>query len=423
MPSPAEFLAPLDLTKPLDGSPRAVVNALKTRSWWEAASLRDQGKVEFVRSGASGLVKPRISGQTSGKPLAWDGGHYDNAGRAYTLAVYADLVQVNKKYVPTQQPDGIGGRRGFVSRFSAASRLRFLQDMAKARDLDAMAGYFVTLTYPDLCTVSSERNKADLHAFRKAIERYFEAQGYKVGGWWRMELKERRSGLRRGSVVPHFHLILYSDAPHLQENTVPYEQFRYWLTDTWGRIVQNHQFAATCGWLLSRYPSLTQNRFWLLIAFYLSRSQTLKNRGKYFKRNGWLQPYKHGAGTNVWLINNRRHAMSYASKYAAKEEAQSCFNVGRRWGRIGSTDQRTFFLIDLSHQRLHMLGRYLQKLLINRPRVKYKMRRQRYKGYSLFGFGALSNKPPDGPYDYDDSLISRLLDHVLIDGQVSSVKF
>lgn len=116
-----------------------------------------------------------------------------------TIEQQGELLKVTRSDTrPHSAPSPPGGR-GQISEFSAKSRKRLLEKMARLdrRQIHQMRykPRFVTLTYgsayPDAKTA-----KGHLRAFLKRL-----ARRWPVGGVWRLEFQERGA--------PHFHLLLF----------------------------------------------------------------------------------------------------------------------------------------------------------------------------------------------------------------------
>lgn len=88
-----------------------------------------------------------------------------------------------------------GGKRGRVVGFSAASRKRLLERLARLRGGRGALPLFVTLTYPDI--VDCEQARRNLRAWFRRVKRRYPG----FGAVWRLELQERGA--------PHFHLLVY----------------------------------------------------------------------------------------------------------------------------------------------------------------------------------------------------------------------
>jgi Zn-finger nucleic acid-binding protein len=167
-------------------------------------------------------------------------------------------------------------KRGIIKRFSAASRRRLLRLMATIKREYFIFALFLTLTYPDKFP-DMKKVKRDLDVFQKRVVRKFP----KCAGVWRLEQKERQSGVNAGSVAPHFHILLFG---------VSYVDYA-WLAQTWFEIVGSDD------------------------------SKHLK------------------AGTSVERVRNYLHAQSYVSKYMSKIDEDSSGNCGRFWGTFGDLEK------------------------------------------------------------------------------------
>lgn len=164
-----------------------------------------------------------------------------------------------------------GGPRGKVRFMSRASRRNLLRKIAKTdRAKDPV---FITLTYPDIFSEDPAVWKRDIDKFGKRLSRR------KFGAIWRIEYKERLSGVNVGKVAPHFHLLVWGAAysPKLIG----------WVRRAWFEVVGS----------------------------------------------GNIDHFT--AGTRVEPIHSRRGVMSYTSKYIAKQdEAIVPAGCGRMWGAV-----------------------------------------------------------------------------------------
>lgn len=240
----------------------------------------------------------------------------------------------------THEHEGTG-KRGLVQGFSRRSRSRLIQECAKVREVGN--GFFLTLTFPDLVVSAFEDveqmaswAKEVWSVIRKRLAREFK----RGGGIWRMELMDRKSGQFVGLLVPHFHVLLFCG------EGVPLLFVQDWLRDNWSEVVG------------------------------------LADEG--FVEHGTLS----------WAINDRRHVMAYASKYAAKCEGDQVA-AGRRWGKFGSLDQSEALTVEISVEQLIGFKRYERALLRSRgaggrayARVLARLPPS-YGGY-LLGLGDLS---------------------------------
>lgn len=276
----------------------------------------------------------------------------DREGEKVTCNVYADLVQVRQKAGRVGQddeerewkePGEPDSKRGVITGYSRRSRKRFMNELARLRDVSD--GFFVTLTFPDSVVAAFEAvedmatwAKRSLEILLKRFLRAFPL----AGGWWRLEFQDRKSGDFEGQYVPHFHLLLVG----LRGAGLDYVK-RFFMF-AWAEVVG-----------IEDEPDF----------------------------------YQHG--TNAWRVNNRRHAMAYVSKYAAKETTDD-FQAGRRWGSFGSLDLSSVLEVELTPHELVELKRYQRALLRSRGARGRKYAAKLAKlpaafGASVLGMGDLSN--------------------------------
>ena len=232
--------------------------------------------------------------------------------------VFADVVQVGQDDVDTvveDRPERLreGGKRGTVVGFSHRSRVNFMNKLARVRDVSG--GFFLTLTFPDAVVAAFDEPasmgkwaKDVWAAFRHRFERAYPA----AGGFWRLEFQDRKSGVFLGEFVPHFHVVAFG-LPG-----VPLPALQDWLRAAWSDVI-----------------GCAEDR----------------------------DAVEHG--TNAWAINNRRHAMNYVSKYAAKETRDE-FEAGRRWGQFGKLDLSASVVVEMSIDQLVQFKRLQRGLLRSR---------------------------------------------------------
>lgn len=128
------------------------------------------------------------------------------------IALGGDLLELKGPRIPRP---GIGGKRGRIRGYSAASRRRLLRLMASVDRNAVGLPLFVTLTYPAVWSPDPERWKRDLDTFLKRLQRRFP----KVAVIWKLEPQKRGA--------PHYHLVIFG---------VSYID-RYWLRQAWYEIV------------------------------------------------------------------------------------------------------------------------------------------------------------------------------------------
>jgi hypothetical protein len=100
------------------------------------------------------------------------------------------------------------GRRGVIKGFTRAARLRMLRTIACINWDQCGKSVFITLTYPDeLADRTNAERTRDRYLFLRSMEKHLDR---KVGGLWRVEWQERKSGMRKGTLVPHVHVVLFN---------------------------------------------------------------------------------------------------------------------------------------------------------------------------------------------------------------------
>jgi hypothetical protein len=246
----------------------------------------------------------------------------------FVLEIHSGISFI-KRLEPSQGTKG-GGRRGKVSNFTKASRKRLLQKMATYRHMDD--GYFATFTYPGHFTWTPENCKSHMAALRKRIL-YF-LPGARV--IWRMEIKQRLSGESIGEPVPHFHLLIFG-LPYGMES-----ELTKLLGDMWNEIANNQ----------------TQDFAYLI--------------------------------SEVKQIRSRKHAVYYASKYAAKIDDGLDEQFGRHWGVFGQWDDSMSLSASMTMREMIQLKRLVRSWLKSRGKRSiarlFAGIRQDF-GIAIFGLG------------------------------------
>lgn len=202
----------------------------------------------------------------------------DNSG-TFEVCPDGSLLKV---HLPRERkrPNEGGGERGKITRFSrkAAQRLRERIFSMQREKLPL----FVHLTYPGCWITDGEKTKADLDTLRKRMMRKFP----RTSAIWKMELKPRKSGAVKGSYLPHYHLLIWTN--------VNRQFFQRWITDNWFEIVWREANSDIISWV-----------------------STHSNKGK-----GVLQEkLDHlAAGTKVEEIRSPRGTAWYVGEYMVKEQ-------------------------------------------------------------------------------------------------------
>jgi len=259
--------------------------------------------------------------------------------KQYRMDVHADMVKITRPRPLTGLPEYKnpgGGIRGKVTGFSRESRKRLIEFMSCVRN-DGFK-MFLTMTYDDDSYMRRLGNqKADFEAFRKRFERGFP----QFSAIWRVETQERKSGILKGTPVPHFHLIVYCNCEVKEEwHDKLTKMFQEWGTKAWQEIV----------------------------------SSTDKNHLIY--------------GFHCTPVRNRKQALSYIGKYIGKVDRDK-LSIGRRWGRIGQFDSSASAKIRMDVEEIIILRRLIKRWLRNKNR-EFASRFAKGRivhGFSIFGLG------------------------------------
>lgn len=273
---------------------------------------------------------------------------------AAEIAVFADLVKIRAIPTPSKdkRPQAGSGRKS-ITHFTRKSRKNMLERLAMTRNVNN--AYFVTLTYPGRFIRTPKIVKRDLAVLRKAMTRRWPTHG----AIWRLELKTRKSGESAGQLVPHFHILIFN----VEARSVPL--LRQWIRHTWTRIVIE------------------------------------SDEGKLLR-------------TQAEIVKSRRHAASYVSKYAAKDEDDLIDTTsqlelwGRRWGTWGNLDMSPSIVVQVPVNQLVEVKRLLRAWLKSRgSNYHYRLRRgSKYHGCSCFGLGDISNLKRPG---IENATITRMI--------------
>ncbi len=279
---------------------------------------------------------------------------YDRHAQEHHLSVsiHADLLRVKSLKAigglsPTQKNKG--ALRGVISGFSQQSRMRLLQFMASVRLSEHIV--FITITYPDQFPIGEvDTWLGHFEAFRRRFERMYPA--YRV--IWRKELKARKSGVNTGKIAPHYHMLIFTDTP--QDVLIETEHIK-----NRGLTIEKSVSAISKmieAWTLQAWEEIVDS--------------------------GDPEHVLHGAFAVA--CRNRRHAYKYISKYVAKTETDE-YEVGRRWGRIGTFDTDASFICVISESEYLQLLRMARSWMRSRGNQYYKGLKGVGKGRSIFGLG------------------------------------
>ncbi len=118
---------------------------------------------------------------------------------------------------------GGGGLRDVVKEFTPASRRRLMVTLNSIDRSRVPKPFFVTLTWHESWPHTSEGRQRQLDALLKRLERVW---GH-FPSVWRVEWKERKTGLHKGQVAPHVHLLIFLDPEHVVGGYLPKKQLQH----------------------------------------------------------------------------------------------------------------------------------------------------------------------------------------------------
>jgi hypothetical protein len=202
----------------------------------------------------------------------------------WTIELQGDRIELKQHlsdyHLPPRPP------RRNISTFSQRSRMRMLKFVAGVDWSKQMAGHFITLTYPDQVFL---KRKCDRNIHRFVFNRHLERTWARnVSSLWRVEWKERLTGVYKGQMCPHMHLIVFG----------PGELGTERCRDLWQRTIGENTFtsvdvqplgdAKKAGIYLSKYAAKLPDQHLLDKVSYLN---TPGRHWGYTKRPGIpLQP-------------------------------------------------------------------------------------------------------------------------------------
>lgn len=202
------------------------------------------GEIENYYKGAPGVsVSETPSAQSS---RACSTGHILTKSKI-TGYTEGNLLVVNKGHIKLERRGG--GIKGKITEFSNKSRRNLMHKLGMINKTDLPL--WVTLTYPDEFQVNTLEMRKNFERFRRRLER----MGY--SGIWRLEWKQRKSGLHVGEYYPHYHLMIWG---------AEITEFRAWVARSWwlccGKLSANHLTAGT---------SADQVDTWKQLCYYVSK--------------------------------------------------------------------------------------------------------------------------------------------------------
>ncbi|MEP7289763.1 MAG: hypothetical protein ABI947_28770 [Chloroflexota bacterium] len=250
-----------------------------------------------------------------------------------------------------------GGRRGIISGFSNNSRVRMIGKINRLHWPSGPA-YFCGLTLPDDFERDPARVKEHFFALRHRLTRRFP----NIGVIWRQEWKTRKSGNSKGELAPHFHLFAFKTGV---------DEIEFWnfLRLAWSELVGAADY-----------------------------------------ENHLVH------GTDVKLVNERRHAQYYITKYMSKDEGNfinadgEYISSGRSWGYFGDLDFSAVHVYTFNLYQIAALRLLLARLLRQRGSkwVDRFLEKPVHLGYRLFGITPADFTSPET----DDPELRSIFNHL-----------
>jgi len=274
----------------------------------------------------------------------------------------AALIKVVKQGRVEPRPEGVSNRRkrGKIHGFSRSSRRRMRLLLAKVC-LDEGLPLFGTTTYPDIFPDDAAKFKRDLETLVERLKRRFK----KIGLVWRLEFKERRSGVNVGKIAPHFHWLLWN-VPRkfgFQVEKGQWAKMTRCKDGTWLETVKfrNGENFATVARQVSGEDRFTE---WLSRNWYDVVG------------TGELKHFQ--AGTNVKLLTSKREVFFYVSKYLGKVVVeQGCECPGRFWGVVNPKNipMGRRRVVQITGNQASQLMRFMRRFVHAVTRKKYRFNR------------------------------------------------
>lgn len=220
------------------------------------------------------------------------------------LTIYEHGFKARNPAAPQQSGPAEPPRRGRVTSFSRKSRKRMLDVMMRLQTSRLQRPTFITLTYHHAADNDPDRHQRDRNAFLTALRRAVPGLQY----IWRLEPQTRGT--------PHFHVIAWQsiDAEPVDPSTLAKE-----IRAIWHRLAD---------------PDSAHHAAY---------------------------------GTHIRQIDSYRKALSYVSKYCAKEDQPNAAKLnGRRWGTSTDLPINAVHQQVLSEVEFYHLRRLVKKFLRSR---------------------------------------------------------
>jgi hypothetical protein len=202
---------------------------------------------------------------------------------------------------PTQEQKG-GGKRSAVTSFSADSRRRLMQEIAKIKVTELP--HFVTLTYPAEFP-TARQSKKHLDTFAKRFRRRFPSGSF----IWKLEPQERGA--------PHFHLLVWG---------VSLAELRIFVPEAWYDIAGGGDYKHYI-WHIGMAGNGNTHCVQAVRSFKGVWAYASKYLGKTFDVAGWEGQFP----GRFWGIVNRAAVPWAEKKHRIVSRADAC--TAMRYGR------------------------------------------------------------------------------------------
>lgn len=343
---------------------------------------------------------------------------YSDGGRFFRVSFSrSPAMEWNQENFVSYRDDA---RRGVCKGFSFGSRRRMLDrlnQVSVASDLPD----FVTLTLPDDCfddSVSKFAKSAKLHldVLLKRLHRACPS----ACGFWRIEWKARKSGLREGKLFPHFHLLVWG----LPQRVMGKNRYGVDIEESFILIRDCQQsFTGLCADVLKHHVFKSQRSEEKFITRKAMHEYRVDDVGRISEKGiertfmsffdwvslAWYHVVGTGnvdhflAGCRVEKLRSWGGVMSYCAKYMSKADSENFMAdvaAGRSWGIFNRAVMPWAKMVELPLDddagiRLRRIARhYLERRLGRRV--------QRHYGLTVYcdvsQFKRLLARPPDSPF-------------------------
>lgn len=167
----------------------------------------------------------------------------------WTLEVQGDRVTLAKHNVETKP--FIRAKRNPCWHFTKRARSRMLRFVAGVDWPSCEYGKFITVTYPD-SSLLGKNTDTNIHRylFHRSMENHL---GKRISLLWRIEWKERQSGMFVGKLAPHIHMVCFGKISLDKSDVLCLWQKAIGVTEWVSVDCDDLQDARKCGIYVSKY--------------------------------------------------------------------------------------------------------------------------------------------------------------------------